>query len=68
MMRRAFGIDPADIEREIAGKLETNLAVLGLATPENLGLLLNLLGIEPPAGALRGSMTCSSASELATSS
>ena len=54
MMRRAFGIDPADIEREIAGKLETNLAVLGLATPENLGLLLNLLGIEPPAGALRG--------------
>ena len=30
------------------------LTVLGLHSPENLGLLLNLLGLKPPEGALAG--------------
>ena len=39
---------------EIAEKLETGLELLGLRSPENLGLLLNLLGLQPPDGALAG--------------
>ena len=39
---------------EIARKLEMGLNVLGLHSPENLGLLLNLLGLKPPEGALAG--------------
>jgi DNA-binding winged helix-turn-helix (wHTH) protein len=54
VIRRAFHIDTRDEAPEIANKLDTGLAILGLATRENLGLLLNLLGLEPPAGAMRG--------------
>jgi class 3 adenylate cyclase len=53
VMRRTFRLGPADPEAEIARKLAAGLALVGLATAENLGLLLNLLGLRPPADSLR---------------
>jgi predicted ATPase len=52
--RGAFRIRPKDDPAEIARKLETGLRRLEMHTSENVGLLLNLLGIEPPEGALAG--------------
>jgi len=54
VMRGAFRIRPADDPAEIRQKLETGLRRLEMHTPENLGLLLNLLGIEAPGGSLAG--------------
>jgi class 3 adenylate cyclase/tetratricopeptide (TPR) repeat protein len=54
VVRDLFGITNTDDLDEIAEKLKTGLATLGLDTVENLGLLLNLLGLEPPEGALAG--------------
>jgi class 3 adenylate cyclase len=54
VVRGAFRIRPEDDPAEIARKLETGLRSLELHTTENLGLLLNLLGIEPPEGSLAG--------------
>jgi class 3 adenylate cyclase/tetratricopeptide (TPR) repeat protein len=54
VMRDAFRITHDDDPNEIAEKLDSGLAALGLRTTENLGLLLNLLGLTPPEGALAG--------------
>ena len=54
VMRGSFQIKLGDAEIEIARKLESGLNALGLRSQENLGLLLNLLGLKPPDGALAG--------------
>jgi class 3 adenylate cyclase len=54
VVRSAFGIRDEDTPTEIAERLEAGLASSGHLTPENLGLLMNLLGLQPPKGALDG--------------
>ena len=54
VVRGSFQVGAGEDEKEVARKLETGLTVLGLHAPENLGLLLNLLGLKPPEGALIG--------------
>jgi predicted ATPase/class 3 adenylate cyclase len=54
IIRFAFQIQDDDDAAEITAKLESGLAGWGMDTPENLGLLLNLLGLAPPEGALDG--------------
>ena len=54
VVRGSFQVKAGEAEAEIARKLEIGLTVLGLHSPENLGLLLNLLGLKPPEGALAG--------------
>ena len=54
VVRGSFQVRSGEAESEIARKLEMGLTVLGLHSPENLGLLLNLLGLKPPEGALAG--------------
>jgi len=54
VVRGSFQVKSGEAESEVARKLETGLTSLGLHSPENLGLLLNLLGLKPPAGALAG--------------
>ena len=41
-------------EKDVAQKLETGLTALGLHSLRNLGLLLHLLGLKVPEGALTG--------------
>ena len=54
VVRGSFQIKLGDAEIEIARKLENGLNALGLRSQENLGLLLNLLALKPPDGALTG--------------
>jgi len=54
VVRGAFQVRLGEAENEVARKLEMGLAVLGLSSPESLGLLLNMLGLKPPEGALIG--------------
>ena len=54
VVRGSFQVSAGEDEKEVARKLEMGLTVLGLRSPENLGLLLNLLGLKPPEGALTG--------------
>ncbi len=54
VVRSSFQVSAGEAEKEVARKLEMGLTVLGLHSPENLGLLLNLLGLKPPEGALTG--------------
>ncbi len=54
VVRSSFQVSAGEAEKEVARKLEMGLTVLGLHSPENLGLLLNLLGLRPPEGALTG--------------
>ena len=54
LTRSICGIGPADSPAGIAKKLEGTLRAHGLGTAENLGLLMNLLGLTPPDGALAG--------------
>jgi class 3 adenylate cyclase len=54
VVRASFGVKAGEAEPEIVKKLETGLNAIGLNSPENLGLLLNLLGLAPPPGALAG--------------
>ena len=54
VMRSSFRIRAQDEPVEIARKLEKGLQQAGIHSQENLGLLLNLLGLEPPAGAFDG--------------
>jgi class 3 adenylate cyclase len=54
VVRGLFQISVGEAEKEIARKLEMGLTVLGLNSLENLGLLLNLLGLKAPEGALAG--------------
>ena len=52
--RRAVRVSSGDEEKAVARKLDEGLLPLGLSSPENLGLLLNMLGLEAPRGALVG--------------
>lgn len=54
VVRESFRINGDDEPAEIAEKLETGLRGAGLFSAENLGLLLNFLGLRPPEGALSG--------------
>jgi class 3 adenylate cyclase len=54
VVRGAFQVRLGEAENEVVRKLEMGLTVLGLSSPESLGLLLNMLGLEPPEGALTG--------------
>jgi hypothetical protein len=54
VVRGAFRIRPEDDPAEIARKFDAGLRGLELHTTENLGLLLNLLGLEPPESSLAG--------------
>ena len=52
--RDAFRLSPDDEAAVVTGKLDEGLQARGLSSPENLGVLLNMLGLEPPKGALSG--------------
>ena len=54
VVRSAFQVEVGENERDVARKLKSGLATLELATTQNVGLLLNLLGLRPPEGALSG--------------
>ena len=54
IVRRAFRLTSSDSEKAVAGKLDQGLEGLGLKSSENLDLLLNLLGLKTPQGALEG--------------
>ena len=54
VVRGSFRINADDEPDEIAAKLEGGLRGSGLFSPENLGLLLNFLGLPSPEGALSG--------------
>jgi class 3 adenylate cyclase len=54
VVRGSFQVRAGEAEEEIARKLEMGLTVLGMHSLENLGLLLNLLGLKPPERALVG--------------
>ncbi|NVO57815.1 AAA family ATPase [Rhodobacteraceae bacterium B1Z28] len=54
ILRNTFQIRNRDDPAKVAQKLEAGLQMWNLYSPENLGLLLNLLGLTPPAGALDG--------------
>ena len=53
IVRSSFGVSKGEAESEIARKLDQNLTMLGLASEQNLGLLLNLLGLKAPESALK---------------
>jgi class 3 adenylate cyclase len=54
VVRNAFSLSIGEPEADIARKLEAGLTALGTMSQLNLGLMLNLLGLAPPAGALAG--------------
>jgi len=54
VVRGSFRIRAGESETEIAQKLESGLSDLGLQSTRNLGLLLHLLGLSVPDGALSG--------------
>ena len=54
VVRGSFEVSAGEAEKEITRKLETGLTALGLQSLQNLGLLLNLLGLKVPDGALTG--------------
>jgi predicted ATPase len=54
IVRGSFQLSEEETENGITRKLEKGLGVLGLASEQNLALLLNLLGLKPKEGALKG--------------
>ena len=54
VVRGSFRISAGEAESDVAQKLETGLKALGLHSIRNLGLLLHLLGLRVPDGALTG--------------
>ena len=54
VVRGAFRVSAGEAERDVVHKLELGLATLGLKSNRNLGLLLHLLGLKVPEGALIG--------------
>jgi class 3 adenylate cyclase len=54
VVRGSFRISPGEGEEDVTQKLETGLKALGLHSVRNLGLLLHLLGLQVPEGALTG--------------
>ena len=55
VVRGSFRVSAGEAEKEIAQKLEVGLTAVGLNSAQNLGLLLHLLGLKVPDGALTGS-------------
>ena len=54
VVRGSFRVIAGEAEKDVAQKLETGLTALGLRSTRNLGLLLHLLGLKVPEGALTG--------------
>lgn len=54
VVRGSFRVRAGEAEKDVAQKLEMGLTALGFHSAHNLGLLLNLLGLKIPDGALRG--------------
>jgi class 3 adenylate cyclase len=54
VVRGSFRISAGEDESDVAGKLDIGLKELGLHSIRNLGLLLHLLGLQVPDGALTG--------------
>jgi class 3 adenylate cyclase len=54
IVRASFRVSEGEVESEIARKLDKGLSLLGLASEQNLGLLLHLLGLKASEGVLRG--------------
>ena len=54
VVRGSFRVSAGEPEKDVAQKLETGLTALGLHSQRNLGLLLHLLGLKVPEGALTG--------------
>jgi len=54
VVRSVFGVSAGEAEGSVAQKLEVGLTALGLNSRRNLGLLLHLLGLKVPDGALTG--------------
>ena len=54
VVRGSFRVSAGEAEREIAQKLEVGLTAVDLNSVRNLGLLLHLLGLKVPGGALSG--------------
>jgi len=54
VVRRVFRLERDENAADTARKLEMGLTSVGLATRENVGLLMNLLGLAPPPGSLDG--------------
>ena len=54
VVRGSFRVAAGEAETVLARKLDDGLKLLGLASAQNLGLLLNLLGLKAPEGVLQG--------------
>ena len=54
VVRGLFRVSAGEAEKDVAQKLEIGLTSLGLHSTRNLGLLLHLLGLKVPEGALAG--------------
>jgi hypothetical protein len=54
VVRSSFRLSAGEGEKDLGQKLEMGLATLGLHSTRNLGLLLHLLGLKAPEGALTG--------------
>jgi oligopeptide/dipeptide ABC transporter ATP-binding protein len=54
VVRGSFRVDAGEAEKDVAQRLEAGLTALGLHSQRNLGLLLHLLGLKVPEGALTG--------------
>ena len=54
VVRGSFRVSAGEAEKDVAQKLEMGLTTLGLHSIRNLGLLLHLLGLKAPEGALTG--------------
>ena len=54
VVRGSFRLSAGEPEKEVAQKMEMGLTALGLQSNRNLGLLLHLLGLTVPDGALTG--------------
>jgi class 3 adenylate cyclase/tetratricopeptide (TPR) repeat protein len=54
VVRGSFRVSAGEAEKDVAQKLEMGLTTLGVHSLRNLGLLLHLLGLKVPEGALAG--------------
>jgi class 3 adenylate cyclase len=54
VVRSSFRVSAGEPERDVAQKLDMGLTSLGLDSARNVGLLLHLLGLKVPDGALTG--------------
>ena len=54
VVRGSFRVSAGEVEQDVAQKLERGLTALGLHSTKNLGLLLHLLALKIPDGALTG--------------